>query len=220
MNTWSLRLNDALKARNKTAADLSRATGVSSAGVKKWVEGRVLQPKFDDVVAICDYLDISANWLMKGVGAMVETEESGSNMIALDQVDIKGSCGYGVINFEEIPEIKKIYVTPAWFAKNFAFYNPSNIRIITAQGDSMSPEIEDGDAVFVDITDKENLRDGIYLLQVDGELFIKRVQKLIKRRIALISTNKAYKDIELDLDSDIEVRTIGRVIKNLKVIDV
>lgn len=39
MNTWSLRLNDALKARNKTAADLSRATGVSSAGVKKWVEG-------------------------------------------------------------------------------------------------------------------------------------------------------------------------------------
>lgn len=217
MNTWSLRLNDALKARNKTATDLSRATGVSSAGVKKWIEGRVLQPKFDDVVAICDYLDISSNWLMKGIGSMVEDEESGSNMIALDQVDIKG---YGVVNFEEIPEIKKIYVTPAWFAKNFAFYNPSNIRIITAQGDSMSPEIENGDAVFIDITDRENLQDGIYLLQVDGELFIKRVQKLIKRRIALISTNKAYKDIELDLDSDIEVRTIGRVIKNLKVIDV
>ncbi len=58
MNTWRLRLNDALKARNKTVADLSRATGVSSAGVKKWVEGRVLQPKFDDVVAICDFLDI------------------------------------------------------------------------------------------------------------------------------------------------------------------
>ncbi|WP_289174094.1 S24 family peptidase [uncultured Parasutterella sp.] len=220
MSNWSKRLNEALSLRNRTAADLSRATGVSSAGVKKWVEGRVLQPKFDDVVAICDYLDISANWLMKGVGSMVETGESGSNMIALDQVDIKGSCGYGVINFEEIPEIKKIYVTPAWFAKNFAFYNPSNIRIITAQGDSMSPEIEDGDAVFIDITDKETLRDGIYLLQVDGELFIKRVQKLIKRRIALISTNKAYKDIELDLDSDIEVRTIGRVIKNLKVIDI
>ena len=85
----------------------------------------------------------------------------------------------------------------------------------------MSPEIEDGESVFIDITDKENLRDGIYLLLVDGELFIKRVQKLIKRRIALISTNKAYKDIELDLDySDIEVRTIGRVIKNLKVINV
>lgn len=76
MNTWSLRLHDALKARNKTAADLSRATGVSSAGVKKWVEGRVLQPKFDDVVAICDFLDISANWLMKGVGVMVEHRRS------------------------------------------------------------------------------------------------------------------------------------------------
>lgn len=222
MNTWSLRLNDALKVRNKTVTDLSRATRVSWPGVKKWIDGRVSQPKFDDVVAICDCLDISSDWLMRGVGPMgkAEAEESSSNMIVLDQVDFKDSYGYGVVNFEEMPEIKKIYVTSAWFAKNFAFYNPSNIRIITAQGDSMSPEIEDGDAVFIDITDRENLRDGIYLLQVDGELFIKRVQKLIKQRIALISTNKAYKDIELDLDSDIEVRTIGRVIKNLKVINV
>ena len=44
MNTWSLRLNDALKARNKTVTDLSRATRVSWPGVKKWIDGRVSQP--------------------------------------------------------------------------------------------------------------------------------------------------------------------------------
>lgn len=219
MNAWNERLNEALRFRKKTLSDLSRATGVSPAGVKKWVDGGVSQPKFDDVMSICATLNISPSWLMKNIGEPSETSDELFDVIALDQVEIHGSCGLGTLNFEKSPAIKKIYVTDTWFRKNFAFYKPKNIKIITAQGDSMSPEIEDGDAVFIDISDKDSLRDGIYLLLVDNELFIKRVQKLINRKILLISTNKAYKDIELNLNSDLEIQVIGRIIKSLKVVD-
>ena len=151
---------------------------------------------------------------------MNEKAQPDSNMVSIQQVDYSGSCGFGVMNFEDFPEIRTLEVTPAWFNKNFSFYNPRDIKIITALGDSMEPEIRDGDAVFIDITDRETLRDGIYLLVVDGEAYIKRVQKLIGKKIALLSTNKAYKDIEVNLDSDIEIRVLGRVIKSLKIVDI
>lgn len=83
----------------------------------------------------------------------------------------------------------------------------------------MSPEIEDGDVVFVDISDNINFRDGIYLLLVDGEVFIKRIQRMVGRKIALVSTNKAYRDIELSTDGQIEIRVLGRVVKNMKLQD-
>lgn len=221
MTTWNQRLNQALEAKNKTASQLSRACDVSAASVNKWLSGVTSKPKYDDVMNISRFLGISSDWLMNGTGGMSTTFTSpATDMVELEQVDIKGSCGLGAINFNDVPEIKRILVTNTWFTKNFAFYNPNSIKIVTAQGDSMEPEINDGDAVFIDITDKELLRDGIYLLSVDGEIFIKRVQKLIGKKIALISSNKAYKDIEVPIDTDIEIRFIGRVIKNLKLIDI
>ncbi len=218
--TWTDRLNEALRLRGKTQADISKATGITSAGIKKWVDGVVLKPKFDDVFAVGSYLNITTEWLMKGIGSINDKTEPDAAMVSIQQVDFYGSCGPGIMNFEDYPEIKTLQVTPAWFSKNFAFYNPRDVKIVTASGDSMEPEIRDGDAVFIDITDKDNIRDGIYLLVVDGEAYIKRIQKLIGKKIALLSTNKAYKDMEISLDSDIEVRIIGRVIKSLKLVDI
>lgn len=218
---WNERLREAMLARDKSQTDISRATGITPAGIKKWLDGAVSKPKFDDVFDVCTYLDITPEWLMKGIGSMNDKSQlSSSNMVSIQQVDYFGSCGLGVMNFEDFPEIKTLQVTPAWFNKNFSFYNPRDIKIITALGDSMEPEIRDGDAVFIDITDRETLRDGIYLLVVDGEAYIKRIQKLIGKKIALISSNKAYKDIEVSLDSDIEIRVLGRVIKSLKLVDI
>lgn len=218
--TWADRLNEALALRGKSPADISKATGITPAGIKKWIDGDVSKPKFDDVFAVCSYLDITTEWLMKGIGSINDKTMPAANMVSIQQVDFYGSCGVGVMNFEDYPEIKTLQVTPAWFSRNFAFYNPRDVKIFTALGDSMEPEIRDGDAVFIDITDRETLRDGIYLLVVDGEAYIKRIQKLIGKKIALLSTNKAYKDIEISLDSDIEVRIIGRVIKSLKLVDI
>ena len=218
MENWNERLNYAMSLRKKSAADLVRATTLSAAGIKKWMDGQVKKPSYEDIAKVCDYLNISPDWLMEGRGDINEEKDSGT--IVIDRVNLRASCGFGTINFEDVPNISKIQVSETWFKKYFYFYNPANIKIITAQGDSMAPEIDDGEAVFVDISDKDFFRDGIYLLLVDGELFIKRVQKLLGRKIALISTNKAYKDIEVELDSNIEVRTIGRVVKNLKILDV
>ena len=217
MKNWTDRLNYVLALREKNAADLVRATSLSPAGIKKWIDGQVKKPSYEDIKKVCDYLKVSPEWLMDGLGVI--DEEPSTDMVEIEKIEVSGSCGFGTINFEEVPGISKLQVSQTWFKKYFYFYNPENIKIVTAQGDSMTPEIDDGEAVFIDISDKDTLRDGIYLLMVDGELFIKRVQKLIGKKIALISSNPKYKEIEVPLDTDIEVRVIGRVVKAMKLTD-
>lgn len=48
--TWTDRLNEALALRGKSPADISKATGITPAGIKKWIDGDVSKPKFDDVL--------------------------------------------------------------------------------------------------------------------------------------------------------------------------
>lgn len=69
--TWTDRLNEALALRGKSPADISKATGITPAGIKKWIDGDVSKPKFDDVFAVCSFLDITTEWLMKGVSVRV-----------------------------------------------------------------------------------------------------------------------------------------------------
>nr|DAY72106.1 MAG TPA: Repressor protein CI [Caudoviricetes sp.] len=216
MTTWNDRLKIAMKKRGLIAADITRKVGLSGAAVKKWIDGVTLQPKYDDVIRVAGYLQVRPEWLMQGQGEM---ELASSSCVELELLDMKASCGPGNLNFEDYPAIKKILVTSEWFRRNFAFYNSKTIKMVMADGDSMSPEIEDGDVVFVDISDNINFRDGIYLLLVDGEVFIKRIQRMVGRKIALVSTNKAYRDIELSTDGQIEIKVLGRVVKNMKLQD-
>ena len=126
--TWTDRLNEALALRGKSPADISKATGITPAGIKKWIDGDVSRPKFDDVFAVCSFLDITTEWLMKGIGSINDKTMPAANMVSIQQVDFYGSCGVGVMNFEDYPEIKTLQVTPAWFSRNFAFSQPRTKR--------------------------------------------------------------------------------------------
>lgn len=164
-------------------------------------------------------LSLGYGWMDADHGNEAFPEDD--DLIYLRRLNVSACCGAaGIQNYEDEAYVDLMGVSRVWFKENINQIRENGYEIITALGDSMEPEIRDGDAVFIDITDKETLRDGIYLLVVDGEAYIKRVQKLIGKKIALLSTNKAYKDIEISLDSDIEVRIIGRVIKSLKLVDI
>ena len=89
---WNERLREAMLARDKSQTDISRATGITPAGIKKWLDGAVSKPKFDDVFDVCTYLDITPEWLMKGIGSMNDKSQlSSSNMVSIQQVDYFGS---------------------------------------------------------------------------------------------------------------------------------
>lgn len=214
MTTWNERLRVAMQKRGVRGSELARAAGLTDAGIKKWIDGNVAEPKFTDVCRVCQALKILPKWLMFGEGAM-SPQDADPETVSIDLVDVKGSCGNGVMSFEDFPHIKHLLVSTDWFKRHFSFYDPKNIKIITAVGDSMSPEIEDGDAVFIDRSDFGIVRDGVYAVVIGDTLFVKRIQRL-PDRLLFISTNKAYQTFEVLKGSDERVQVLGRVIKSLK----
>lgn len=216
MTTWNDRLNQAMKDKGVNAARLAREMGISAPGMKKWVDGVTLQPKYEDVMSACRVLDISPEWLMNGVDAPSPIPKPDDDCVVIEQIDIKGSCGFGCANWEDVPRIKEMQVTRAWFEAHFPNIKYENVKVITACGDSMVPIVNDNDAVFINISDKM-IREGVYALMMDGELYIKRLQRLPAHGLRLKSENPAYDPIDISEDSTIEVNILGRVIKAMKV---
>ena len=85
------------------------------------------------------------------------------------------------------------------FAKTLNFSNISNIKIIIARGDDMSPTINDKDIVIVDISIKKPLTNGLYLFNIQNELFIKRLSiNKFSGNADIISDNGLYPPIKIE----------------------
>jgi hypothetical protein len=84
--------------------------------------------------------------------------------------------------------------------------------IIRVDGESMAPTLSDGDDIMVDHDDDAaRLRDGIYVLRLDGVLMVKRVAMGPRRgRFSVLSDNPHYPDWT-DIDPAL-VSIVGRVV--------
>ena len=85
------------------------------------------------------------------------------------------------------------------------------LSVIKVDGDSMEPTLSNDDTVLVDATQNAPRTDGIYVLQFDNCLYVKRLRmNPAKGKVAIISDNPAYAPIE-DVDPD-ELHIAGRVL--------
>jgi phage repressor protein C with HTH and peptisase S24 domain len=75
----------------------------------------------------------------------------------------------------------------------------------------MEPTLSNGDTVLVDSTQNAPRTDGIYVLQFDNYLYVKRLlMNPAKGKVAIISDNPAYAPME-DIEPD-ELHIAGRVL--------
>jgi phage repressor protein C with HTH and peptisase S24 domain len=82
--------------------------------------------------------------------------------------------------------------------------------VLRAQGDSMTPTIQDGDRMLIDERDRSpGARGGIYVLRLDGALMVKRVAKT-GDGIAVTSDNPDFPAIVLPAPDAVDV--LGRVV--------
>lgn len=91
----------------------------------------------------------------------------------------------------------------------------SNVAVLPAYGDSMSPTINDGDAVFIDISHRIPSPPGIYAIADElGGVIIKRLEVVSRPgaeeiKVEIISDNPHHKARILNLD---EIVILGRYI--------
>ncbi len=124
---------------------------------------------------------------------------------------IKGSMGNGNDLLTEDVLMGETPVSRKWVALHLPHVRPDALQMIHAYGDSMLGTLNSGDFALVDTDVSDIDIDGVYVLQADDKLFIKRVTRRMNGRLEVTSDNPTVKTVEV-LNGSHEVRICGRVV--------
>lgn len=202
----------------------AKKCGIAESVVRSYLTGRSL-PGLDKLYALANGGNVRVEWLASGEEPMRLEEKASGREIVLGKpapqagpetaflvphLDVEASAGFGTLDQKEMV-VEHIAFKLEWL-RNELGVSLDSIVLIRARGDSMEPTIRDGDLLLIDREQVLDRADGIYLLNVEERLLVKRVQFLLKGRIKVISDNAAYEPMHIDLSQDEEVKLLGRVV--------
>ncbi len=122
--------------------------------------------------------------------------------------DVAVSAGHGSICAGDAQPVSRLAFRKDWLSKNGL--HAKDLIIVHATGDSMLPTILDKEKLLVNSADKD-LTDGfIYVIRNHENYWVKRVQRQFDGSLLLISDNKMYPPMQLDLNDSNDVEIIGR----------
>lgn len=134
--------------------------------------------------------------------------------ITIPHLDVAASMGSGNVPPEsQIEVIKDITVHLDWLkTQGLAFSRIENLAIITGDGDSMDGTFRDGDSLLVDRGITEIRTDAVYVFTLDGDLYIKRLQRMTGGALRMISDNPVYPAIVIEGANLAKVHIQARVL--------
>lgn len=126
----------------------------------------------------------------------------------LDGFVAAGDGGY-VADYPEV--VREIDVAEDWVRRNITA-PAERVRVITAQGDSMQPDIGSGDVLFVDSGIRWFDSDAVYVMNWRGRPIVKRLQLRRDGRLLIKSANPAYEPEEVPPGEVDQLHISGRVV--------
>lgn len=203
------RLADLIERSSMEPFAWAKAVGIPGATFNRiWNEGSI--PKSEHLIRISDYEKVSIDWLLKGQ----ETQVAGNaEYIGIPRYNASLSAGNGFWNEDEAECLDHIPFTEEFLRRRLGRSTASDLMIMSASGESMEPQISDGDLVMID-QKKTALSDGIFAFVHNGEARIKWLRKTIDSDIEVISlnTNGLFpKEIIKKEDTD-AFQLIGKVV--------
>ena len=190
-------LNNLLRKKGKTQADVIRDTGLAEATVRSWFNGEKY-PRLDKIQTLSDYFNVPRSRITEEQTGLMERISS------LVKIPVLGviTCGEPILAEENIEE----------FREEIADLMPTgSVFYLKTSGQSMVPTIPEGSYVL--IKEQPIVEDGeiaAVLLNGDTEATLKRIKRQ-GETIMLIPDNKEFTPIIVN--SENPARIIGKAIK-------
>ena len=165
---------------------------------------------FKEIMEFCANKKLNINWLFFDQSIDMLSDATDKFFKIHYFSDVRASAGGGAFTFDEN---YKILTVDKIIIDNIVGFNTQQIEAINVDGESMEPTLQDGSIVFIDRTQTNISKDGIYIATTTAGLFIKRVRQRVDGMIELISDNKAYSPEIMLAD---EVQIVGRVVGNIE----
>jgi len=179
-----------IEERGEDYSGLSRLLGRNAAYVQQYIKrGSPKRLAEEDRKRLARYFGVDEALL----GGPQEERETGPPApVAVPLLDIGASAGAGA-SVEGERARAHVAFDPAWLRK-VASGGPDGLSIIRVEGDSLLPTLADGDEILVDRCDgRQRLRDGIYVLRLEGALMVKRLAfNPVSKNVTISSDNDAY----------------------------
>lgn len=178
--------------------------GFKEPTVRAWMRG-VNLPSVEGMLAISRETGKSLDWLVTGA----DVEEQNSAMVKIPRYDVFASAGAGALVDGELP-MQPIALDEGWVRARGL--NPDFLSVIGAQGDSMFPTIRSGAMLVINHAIDRVRADGIYAFNMVGDLYIKRLQKMLDGSLVVRSDNPEYQDQTVPPHEAIDIHVVGEVI--------
>lgn len=203
MQTLSERLRWAMMKTGVSQIALARACGVSQPSVHGWLSGKSKFLRGENLLAAADALQVSRQWLATGDGSpddsvaprpvTVSTRETRPGYVRLPHYSAEVSAGAGAEMDAAGFEVVQTLDVAKWWAEQHLPRDLSRVRVLSVRGDSMAPDMQHGDVLFVDTATASFDSPGLYVINFQGRALVKRlVPELRTGRVAIISSNPAY----------------------------
>lgn len=220
MNDIARSIKKAREAAGLNQSELARLLDISPQAVQKWEAGETL-PRGRRMQQLCEALNVGVAELMDGNvssgGLRLVSDRPGApsmgKTVVVPRLDVTGSMGHGSAQPDGYVDIiERMSVSADWVRQSLNVSSPNNLAIITGRGDSMESTFTDGDLLLVDRSVNELRMDAVYVMAIDGDLYIKRIQRQPGGVVVMISDNPRYAPIEIK-PSELEgFRVLARVL--------
>ncbi|MDH5753256.1 MAG: helix-turn-helix domain-containing protein [Deltaproteobacteria bacterium] len=173
------------------------------------------KPTADLLGAVARFTNVNESWLLKGVGPRYREEGKKGGMhdeyVLIPLFSVHGGAGDGrLVSGEEVEDL--LAFKRSWIAQELRT-NPENLALIHVQGESMVPTLSPGDVILLQLDEKGQGGDGIYVLRMGEALLIKRLQFLPDGEVNVTSDNASYQPFRVSLHAQgDEFGIVGRVV--------
>lgn len=203
------RLRKAIEATGKSIADVAGEASVPYKTLQRWLAGGPADAK--GLARLARVTGTTLDHLVMGIGPESGDWEThlpptGEGEVRIPVYDIALSAGPGIEALDRPPTSYAVF--PAGFVR--ALGDPNELKLFPAVGDSMEPDIKDGELVIIH-EGQARPRDGIVMARVGSDLLIKRMRLLGGGQAELVSSNPIYPPISINLVAD-DFEVIGKAV--------
>lgn len=204
-------------AKIEKEADLAKILEINQSSIAAARKRQQVPPAW--VEKIAEKFNINANWLFFGQGEARLHQVQDSCFLAKDcdvelrlvpMAEARLSAGNGSLEVSANHERSYAFRMDFLLRKG----NPDKMVLMRVAGDSMQPEILDGDVVLLDQGRKDIIPGRIFAVGFEEAIYLKRID-MVPGKVILKSVNEeAYPPIELDIRGDMAeyFRVIGKVV--------
>lgn len=223
-----------------SAEKMAKRSRISAAAIGKYLSGQT-EPSRVRLIDLAKAGDVNTRWLAEGEGPAKRgtmevplgwnatqeigkpnyplsdglktagvTGELGEGFVQIPRYEVSASAGGGaVIHSEQI--VDHLSFRADW-VHNALGVPVASLALINVIGDSMEPTLSEGDLILIDMSHHGVKDNAVYVLQLSGELLVKRILRKFDGSVIVKSDNAIYEPERIGSEAVDTLNVIGRVV--------